>query len=104
MEIGRYIFFVIASAFDKVWHDGLVYKLSAVPLYLCNIIKSFLSGGLFRVLVNEAYSEYCPIECGVPQGSVLSPTLFSILINDIPYLSSPKRVYAPILRMTLPTS
>ena len=70
--------------------------MSAASLYLCNINKSFLSGRLFRVRVNESYSDYCPIEFCVPQGSLLSPTLFSIFINDLPDLSSPKRVYAPI--------
>ena len=80
------VFFDIAAAFDKVWHAGLIYKLIKlnVPTHITRWIQSFLEDRAFVVKVNDAISGAQPIECGVPQGSVLSPILFSIFINDIP--------------------
>ena len=80
------IFFDVAAAFDKVWHNGLLYKLFElkVPLYLILIIKSFLEGRTFTVKIDGKESGTFIILCGVPQGGVLSPTLFSIYINNIP--------------------
>ena len=80
------IFFDIAAAFDKVWHSGLIYKLycMGVPYYLLRIICTFLDNRTFTVKIDGVHSRVCKIECGVPQGGVLSPTLFSIYINDLP--------------------
>ena len=80
------IFFDVAAAFDKVWHNGLLYKLFElkVPLYLILIIKSFLESRTFNVKIDGKESGTFIILCGVPQGGVLSPTLFSIFINNIP--------------------
>lgn len=80
------IFFDIAAAFDKVWHRGLIYKLIKIntPYYLVKIIEAFLKDRLFSVKVGDFTTERQRISCGVPQGAVLSPTLFSIYINDAP--------------------
>ncbi len=80
------IFFDIAAAFDKVWHNGLIYKLAQMecPLYLVRFFVSFLKDRKFRVKVNEFISSEFSIKTGVPQGAVNSPVLFSIFINDIP--------------------
>ena len=80
------VFFDIAAAFDKVWHAGVLYKLHklGVPYYLIRIIGSFLHMRTFTVKIDDTHSEICKIECGVPQGGVLSPTLFQVYINDIP--------------------
>jgi hypothetical protein len=84
------VFFDIASAFDKVWHDGQIYKLikAKVPSYLTRWIREFLRERQFEVKVRESVSAAQPIECGLPQGSVLSPVLFSLFINDIPARSN----------------
>jgi hypothetical protein len=84
------IFFDIEAAFDKVWHNGLIYKLIQIktPYYLLKIIINFLSERSFKVKVGDQESERKTITCGVPQGACLSPTLFAIYINDSPCRSS----------------
>lgn len=74
----------IEKAFDSIWHDGLVYKLAVnnTPIYLTKLIRSFLQNRKFRVILNNQESTTRNIIAGVPQGSVLSPTLFSIYIAD----------------------
>ena len=80
------IFFDIASAFDKVWHNGLLYKLIKIntPSFIICWIKNFLENRTFRIKTGDYISEANPISAGVPQGAALSPILFSIFINDIP--------------------
>lgn len=80
------IFLDVEKAFDTVWHAGLLSKLFTLnfPPYLINIIRSFLHGRSFRVKFNEKLSQVKPIRAGVPQGAILSPTLFNIFLADIP--------------------
>ncbi len=63
------IYFDISKAFDKVWHNGLIYKLVAnkVPFYILSWIKYFISGRSFCVKVNNEKSTYYQIYSGVPQ-------------------------------------
>jgi hypothetical protein len=80
------VFLDLEKAFDTIWHDGLLHKLiiNSVPTYLIKIIQSFLRDRNFFVQVEEDISNRISIKAGVPQGAVLSPTLFNVFLFDIP--------------------
>ena len=66
----RGVFLDISKAFDKVWHQGLHYKLrqNGISGELLNILTDFLDYRTQRVILNGQYFSWANVEAGVPQG------------------------------------
>lgn len=79
------VFLDISQAFDRVWHEGLLFKIKPIfhPTYYL-LIKSYLTDRYFQVRVGTSLSDIAKINSGVPQGGILSPILFNIYAADQP--------------------
>ncbi|KAL8574697.1 hypothetical protein ACOMHN_055762 [Nucella lapillus] len=78
-------FFDIKKAFDSVWHAKLLNKMGALGITgrMYNFIQTFLDSREITVKVGPSVSRSHILDMGVPQGSVIAPTLFSIMLHDI---------------------
>jgi len=77
----------VKKAFDRVWHDGLIIKLNTqtdIPKRLIKLIQSFFKDRSFNIKIQDNTSSSKNIAAGVPQGSCVSPLLYSTYINDPP--------------------
>ena len=84
------------KAFDSVCHEILVKKLEyrfGVSGPLLDWIKDYLSGRMQFTVLNGVKSDILPIITGIPQGSVLGSTLFTLFTNDLPATISEGDLY-----------
>ncbi len=79
------VFFDVEKAYDMLWKEGLLIKLDQIGIggRIYNWIKEFLIERNIKVKVGDYISREGSIENGTPQGSVISPLLFIIMINDV---------------------
>ena len=76
----------VRKAFDKVWHEGLKYKfvLADPPKPFLPLLCSFLDDRKAAIKIGNHIGPEFPLLSGVPQGSVLSPTLYCHYVSDTP--------------------
>ena len=75
----------LSKAFDCLPHELLIIKLHSYGFSLnaLRLIHSYLSNRKQRTKINESYSSWEEILFGVPQGSILGPLLFNIVMCDL---------------------
>ena len=79
------MFFDLEKAYDTTWKYGILRDLHefGVKGRLANFVESFLANRSIQVRVGSTLSDTFGLSQGVPQGSILSTTLFNIKINSI---------------------
>jgi hypothetical protein len=80
------VFLDVVKAFDTMWIDGLLYKLTILnfPSYLVHTISSYLRGRTFEASFLLATSSRRGMLTGVAQGGLISPVIFCLYVNDLP--------------------
>ena len=79
----RSVYLDISKTFERVWHEGLFYKMRRCCIYgkLLSLMQSFLAHRKQRTVLNDKTSKWGAVTAGVPQGSILGPPFFLIYIN-----------------------
>lgn len=79
------IFFDMVKAFDRINKNNIIKKLASLEITgnLATFISQFLSQRISKIQIGNTNSEYFEQNIGVPQGCVLSTTLFALAISDL---------------------
>lgn len=85
----------LSAAFDTVNHQILVHRLRNIGVsgLALSWLQSFLEGRSFQVFEDNITSDPLPLQCGVPQGSSLSSTLFNVHMAPLVDIVAPFRVH-----------
>ena len=80
----RGVFLNMSKAFDKLWHEGLIFTLKSMGISdtLLELIKSFLKNRFQRVVLNGQKAEWLPVKTGVPQGSISIVSTVKLFADD----------------------
>ena len=80
------LFIDFRKAFDMVDHSLLMKKLAHYRLSIASLnwFRSYLSTRVQSIKSDDGLSDFLELLSGVPQGSILGPTLFLLSINDPP--------------------
>ena len=75
----------VSKAFDKIWHNGLKYKLLQTNMHTCllKIISNYLDNRHAKIRIDHHTGNEFSLHSGVPQGACLSPSLYSFHTHDI---------------------
>ena len=77
----------ISKVFDKIWHNGLKFKLirlETFPSIMKKILTSYVSNRTAQIRINAFIGNTFPLESGVSQGGILSTMLFIFYTSDLP--------------------
>lgn len=90
LDKGNYVctvFVDLRKAFDTVNHEILLDRIQELGIRGLPhvLIKSYLEKRVIKTKVNGVFSEQRPITLGVPQGSVLGPTLYLLYVNNMQF-------------------
>ncbi|CAB4003751.1 Hypothetical predicted protein [Paramuricea clavata] len=85
-KLSAVILIDLSKAFDSISHSILLKKLSAIGVSQETVkwFESYLTRRFQKVRIGSSLSAALPITHGVPQGAILSPSLFCIYTNDLP--------------------
>jgi hypothetical protein len=80
------VFLDMAKAFDTLWIDGLLYKLTLLnfPFYIVHTISSYLRDRTFEASFQTATSSRRGMQAGVAEVELISPVFFRLYVNDMP--------------------
>jgi len=80
------VFLDFSKAFYMFWKEGLLHKLHSLAVggNMHRFISDFLTDRIIQVRVGNVLSDKVQMDNGTPQGSIISPMLFIIMINDLP--------------------
>ena len=91
------VFLDLEKAYDLLWRKGIIYKMYEARLRgkILKWVEAFFSRRTVQVRVDGILSNSKEVLQGIPQGSVMSPLLFTFMLNDLEFLNNNCNVMNP---------